>query len=78
VSKISGFDEVHSKIDGMDGRFIEFRKEINERFDKVDGRFDEVNDRLDRVEFGANSQERRITNLEDKVQLISKKVGLSK
>lgn len=37
-----------------------------------------LNDRFDRIEFNTNSQERRISILEDKVQMISTKIGLKK
>lgn len=50
--------------------------EMNARFDEVDNRFDEVNDRLDKIEYFGSSQERRISILEDKMKLVTNKLGL--
>ncbi len=51
--------------------FTELRTDMNQRFDQMDERFD-------KLEFKAGSHENRISNLEDKVQILSKKTGLNK
>jgi uncharacterized protein YoxC len=57
---------------------------VYEKFDQVDARLDGMvtiavfNERMDRVEFRFNEHDRRLDNLEDKVGLISRKIGLSR
>ncbi len=38
----------------------------------------EIIDRLDKIEFRINTHDRRVDNLEDKVRVISTKIGLQK
>ncbi|OHA17555.1 MAG: hypothetical protein A2836_03585 [Candidatus Taylorbacteria bacterium RIFCSPHIGHO2_01_FULL_45_63] len=56
-------------FDAVDEKFVDLKKEMNERFDQVDKRFD-------RLEFYVNGHDKRIEVLEDKVRLISVKIGL--
>ena len=58
------FDKMEIRFDKMDARFNKMEKEFGERFD--------------RLEFHMMTHERRIEILEDKVRLISTKVGLKK
>lgn len=57
---------------------------VKRGFDAVYEKFDEMvtiavfNERMDRVEFRFNEHDRRLDNLEDKVGLISRKIGLSR
>lgn len=45
-------------------------------FNGVNDRFNDVDKRFDKLEFLSSSQERRISILEDKMQLVSNKLGL--
>ena len=57
---------------------------VKNGFDSVYEKFKEVvtidvfSERMDRLEFRFNEHDRRIDNLEDKVGLISRKIGLSR
>ncbi|MBX4198311.1 hypothetical protein KW782_03185 [Candidatus Parcubacteria bacterium] len=76
-------DSITKSIDKM-AIVLDSVAEKQEHFDKkLDGfteimvdRFDGVYDRLDKIEFNTSGQERRISTLEDKVRIISTKIGL--
>lgn len=52
---------------------------ITDRFDnRITGLEKQMNERFDQLEFKIGGHDNRISNLEDKVLIISKKVGLSK
>lgn len=59
-----GFEETASKKELGSLEIV-----INQRFDKVDKR-------LDKIEFHTNTHERRIEILEDKMRMVSTKLGL--
>jgi predicted nuclease with TOPRIM domain len=59
------FKVIHSEI-----------KDIKGRLTRIEGRLDRIEERLDRIEFNQVSQERRISTLEDKIRIISTKLGL--
>ncbi len=52
--------------------------EVSGRLDGVEGGMKEVVKRLDRIEYGMVSHERRISILEDKMQIVSTKLGLKR
>ena len=52
-------------------------KNIYKRLDCIEERLDRIEVRLERIEFNQTTQERRISNLEDKVRIISTKLGLA-
>ena len=48
-----GFEEVHQKIDDLDGK-------VDKRFAEMDKRFDEMDTRFDRLEFLVSGHDRQI------------------
>jgi len=66
---------VDEKIDDL---AISVKNGFDQSASDLKGLEDRLTDSLDKIEFNTNSQERRITILEDKVRMISVKVGLSK
>jgi predicted nucleic acid-binding Zn-ribbon protein len=51
-------------------------KEIYRKLGAIEDRLTRIEERLDHIEFNQTSQERRISTLEDKVRIISTKLGL--
>ena len=62
-----GFEEVSGRFDGVEGRL-----------GKIEGEMKEVVKRLDRIEYGMISHERRLSILEDKMRIVSVKLGLKR
>jgi hypothetical protein len=56
--------------------FDELRQEVRDGFAAVSKRFDAVEQRLESVEFLVSGQDRRISILEDKMRMVSVKIGL--
>lgn len=65
-STAHGFSEVGSKLKNLEEK-VATKKEVKE-----------ITDRLDRIEFHMNTHERRIEILEDKMRMVSVKIGLRK
>lgn len=62
-----GFEEVSGRLDGVEGKL-----------GKVEGEMKEVVKRLDRIEYGMVSHKRRLSILEDKMRIVSVKLGLKR
>jgi archaellum component FlaC len=69
-------DSTNTRIDNLAELMMDRFDGVAEQFDSVSDQFNGVNDRLDKIEFNTSGQERRISTLEDKVRIISTKIGL--
>lgn len=75
---LEGHSSLDKKIDGFEGKFVEFKEETNtkfkivgEKFDKIDQRFDGVDQRLDKMDKRFNGIDQRFDGIDKKIEKIS-------
>jgi len=67
-------DKTFQLLEKMYGELIEFKKETNDRFDKIENEASETNSRLDRIENGANETNSRFDTMNERFNRIENEV----
>lgn len=53
---LSRLDKVESNLSGLKTEFVEFRREVNQRFENINQRFDNIHERFDRFQKDINAR----------------------
>ncbi|MSU55072.1 MAG: hypothetical protein EXS46_00855 [Candidatus Taylorbacteria bacterium] len=79
AKKVKTIDEKIEELAVITQRgFSDLESKMVKGFANVHEEIKEVKETVDRIEYRVNTHDRRIENLEDKVRVISTKVGLQK
>jgi hypothetical protein len=72
LSTGKGFAEVHEKFDKINEKFVK----IDEKFEKIDTRLNTIDYKLEKIEFNTTDHNHRLSALEDKMKIVTNKLGL--